>query len=613
MEIQSLYTLSDEEYVIQRAKIALTVDPVAAKAWMITAKTLYPNNFGVQFEAYRIEKTAGHLKEAAKCFSDLIGKFHQHPEFWNEINKVTSALRIDSDLDPEKQFLSKMFKHISPEIQHKLLLITADHCEDTMEHCKLLLLLLQKFHSAIPSHAPALIDTLLSAEKHSHASNHPINNYRKILVCELLPLLNEETTTVELSSKLVYKLLHKAIEYYVHSLNFHNNNGQGIANAELSWDKLCSVLEFTARQLGWDPYLTTFGQNWTKEGYWQKLLTFCQSQCMNMDDTNNIRQLLYCLTVFFLQCLHDYKLSLAPEPCPGQPQTSYFLIEAFVDPTYPSPIIEPKSKRRKLDHETSSPQITVDKPELRSIVNNFLMTVKCWELLNSTEALQRGQLDDALNYIKQKQDQYSPLKRNLRAASIQYLKKNYYASYNHIRSVIEILPTSNNGHLSNCLITGGTQRHLHFLPLTKLGILQMCTKLLVRSILEKAEGNYADLAIGNILVLSQLDWPQEEERLPSLLKQIQQRGAFQYYLFQTYVVNVDILEELTFLWTHQVVLDVVPHLGPRRIGTRGADKGVKEEIRQAIKTQVCRSNDALDQLIISFITKERESILQALM
>ncbi|KAI4457965.1 hypothetical protein MML48_7g00019179 [Holotrichia oblita] len=538
MEIQSLYTLSDEEYVIQRAKIALTVDPVAAKAWMITAKTLYPNNFGVQFEAYRIEKTAGHLKEAAKCFSDLIGKFHQHPEFWNEINKVTSALRIDSDLDPEKQFLSKMFKHISPEIQHKLLLITADHCEDTMEHCKLLLLLLQKFHSAIPSHAPALIDTLLSAEKHSHASNHPINNYRKILVCELLPLLNEETTTVELSSKLVYKLLHKAIEYYVHSLNFHNNNGQ---------------------------------------------------------------------------CLHDYKLSLAPEPCPGQPQTSYFLMEAFVDPTYPSPIIEPKSKRRKLDHETSSPQITVDKPELRNIVNNFLMTVKCWELLNSTEALQRGQLDDALNYIKQKQDQYSPLKRNLRAASIQYLKKNYYASYNHIRSVIEILPTSNNGHLSNCLITGGTQRHLHFLPLTKLSILQMCTKLLVRSILEKAEGNYADLAIGNILVLSQLDWPQEEERLPSLLKQIQQRGAFQYYLFQTYVVNVDILEELTFLWTHQVVLDVVPHLGPRRIGTRGADKGVKEEIRQAIKTQVCRSNDALDQLIISFITKERESILQALM
>lgn len=128
----------------------------------------------------------------------------------------------------------------------------------------------------------------------------------------------------------------------------------------------------------------------TKEGYWQKLLSFFQSQCVNLDDNNNARQLLYCLTVFFLQCLHDYNMSLAPEPCPGQPQTSYFLIEAFVDPNLPNPIIEPKAKRRKLDHDTCAPNITVEKSELRSITNNFLMTVKCWDLLNSAEALQRG-------------------------------------------------------------------------------------------------------------------------------------------------------------------------------------------------------------------------------
>lgn len=41
-------TLSDEDYVIQRAKQALETDPLQAKAWMLTAKTLYPNNFGVQ-------------------------------------------------------------------------------------------------------------------------------------------------------------------------------------------------------------------------------------------------------------------------------------------------------------------------------------------------------------------------------------------------------------------------------------------------------------------------------------------------------------------------------------------------------------------------------------
>lgn len=46
MEI--LDNVSNEDYVIQRAKLALKSDPLSAKAWMLTAKTLYPNNFGVQ-------------------------------------------------------------------------------------------------------------------------------------------------------------------------------------------------------------------------------------------------------------------------------------------------------------------------------------------------------------------------------------------------------------------------------------------------------------------------------------------------------------------------------------------------------------------------------------
>jgi len=43
-----LDTVSDEDYLVLRAKNALKSDPFAAKAWMITAKTLFPNNFSVQ-------------------------------------------------------------------------------------------------------------------------------------------------------------------------------------------------------------------------------------------------------------------------------------------------------------------------------------------------------------------------------------------------------------------------------------------------------------------------------------------------------------------------------------------------------------------------------------
>lgn len=97
-------------------------------------------------------------------------KFQQQPDLWKEIEKVTAALRAENDTnDGENQFLCEMFKHISLgnncakpvfivhkqifiDVQHKLLLFTADRCEDTMEHCKLLLLLLQRFPTAISSY-----------------------------------------------------------------------------------------------------------------------------------------------------------------------------------------------------------------------------------------------------------------------------------------------------------------------------------------------------------------------------------------------------------------------------------------------------------------------------
>lgn len=51
----------------------------------------------------------------------------------------------------------------------------------------------------------------------------------------------------------------------------------------------------------------------------------------------------------------------------------------------------------------------------------------------------------------------------------------------------------------------------------------------------------------------------------------------------------------------------------RRIGTRGSDKGVKEEIKQVIKRQISRCNEPLDELTIKFLTQERGNILLTLM
>lgn len=156
------------------------------------------------------------------------------------------------------------------------------------------------------------------------------------------------------------------------------------------WTKLYSILELIGKHLNWERYLTNLGTGWTKESYWQKIITFCQSPSFNFDDHSNVKQLLYCATIFFLNCLNDYNASLVPESAPGQVQTTYLLVEAFVDQTLPNPTPEPKAKRRKTDTDVNTPFLTIERPENKIISNTFIMAVNCWDLLNSSEHLHRG-------------------------------------------------------------------------------------------------------------------------------------------------------------------------------------------------------------------------------
>lgn len=77
--------------------------------------------------------------------------FPDDRDIWKEIEMVTTCLRSEQ-CDPETEFLCQMFQHIPQDLQHRLLVMTADHSEDTMEHCKLLLLLIRKFPQTTPTH-----------------------------------------------------------------------------------------------------------------------------------------------------------------------------------------------------------------------------------------------------------------------------------------------------------------------------------------------------------------------------------------------------------------------------------------------------------------------------
>nr|CAD7259383.1 unnamed protein product [Timema shepardi] len=137
----------------------------------------------IEVESSGLKEDAG---EASKPALSNVGsgyhlceKFSSKPELWQEVEALTNSLRFNS-FEPEAVFLREMFGYLSQEVQHKLLLMTADRSEDTMDHCRLLLLLLQRFPQSVSVHGPKLLETLMTAEKHSHYQNS-VNCYRKLL------------------------------------------------------------------------------------------------------------------------------------------------------------------------------------------------------------------------------------------------------------------------------------------------------------------------------------------------------------------------------------------------------------------------------------------------
>ncbi|KAG6454067.1 integrator complex subunit 10 [Manduca sexta] len=573
------HTLSDEDYIIMKAKDAQRHNIYSAKAWMLTAKTLFPTNFKIQFEAYMMEKQSGNIQEAAECFSSLIQSRQNIQTLLPEICAIANALRSS-----EGSFLSQMFDHIHPHTQLNILKTSVENSDDTMEHCRSLVLLLKKFPQL---GVDSLVKTLINAEKFFYD-----NRYARLLVVETLPLLS----SLE-SPRLLQRLLVKAIDFY--NSYVYDESEHDITDP---WQRLYGVLDLLGRQLGWDPYLVNYSNSLNKEAYFQRLLTLRNSE--------DCRQLLYCGTTFFLRSLYEQR-SL---------KGNHILIEALTDPDMPP------SKRRKGDIEVTG---------ISS--HQFQAAANCWELLHNNDVISRefiklaNQLvakpwtegfSEELSLYRGRNEDAMPLSNintlatNIVRVSINYLQKKFTACVESILLAISQLPNIE-GILDTELIVGGKHRHLHFLPLTKVAIMHYFCTLLIRILLNS--GNNSDLNYGHMLVLMQLGWPQEEPIFIHILDVIRQKGVFHYHLFSTYIIHIDILEEISFIWNEQgnkIVLDILPnsqqHLGQRRIGTRGADKGVREDFKQAMRAQVARSNDSILNLIIQFITSERSYFLQIL-
>ena len=247
--------VSDEDYLVRRAKQALEEGRVwEAKTWMLTARSIFPNNFSIQFEAYQSEKSRGNVKECAKCLQVLFDKFPNQQDLIVEINCLMDVLRRkkpeDDTSEGSDSFYIDMFDNMTVDIQKKMILYATDQAKssDPLEHIKFMLVFIKRFEDEVKVYGEQLIETVNKAETAAMGSSgDPLNPYRTMLVTEILPtVLNQDK--VKINSKLLLSNLFRAQEYVLGcALVKGSKNDQ----CNGSWSLLFNIVHNVARLLGW--------------------------------------------------------------------------------------------------------------------------------------------------------------------------------------------------------------------------------------------------------------------------------------------------------------------------------------------------------------------------
>ena len=624
-------------------------DEWSAKTWMLTAKNLFPDNFGIQFEAYTTEKESGNAKDSATFFQDLFNKFPTEQRIVTEIAAVMEVLNRDNDdegedRDPASKFYADMFEHIGEGVQKKMILQAAENAKDPLEHCRLMLILLRRFPDRIPQHGERLVESINSAERHELANSpSPLNMFRRMLVVDVLPTVLK-ADGIKLNTKLVQRNLYKTQEFVVAYVNRRGSNTSGIEVRGDPWQLLYTVLLGVGRALGW-PESPPPSPVPGVEEFLASMGALCRAG--PPPESPQGQQLFHSTSSCCLHAVFQYAGLLRDK--------EVLLVEAFVTHDTSDTAL----KRRKLAEDASSalPLVTHGTSATMddSLIHAFQVACTAWQLVTSSSALESRfqnlvvQLSASagpLNLVTQFSADYYLLSGKLREALADLRQLVSRASEPEpwhglkLATVYHCLGDRRMAaqSLAECIclasqLAGGEgtvggltwptakSRHLRFLPLTRGGLISYCCRLVTAILQEKALQHNAggDLAMGHILVVLQYNWPDQRELFNMMMHRVKKKESFSYPLFAQYVVNIEILEEIMYLSTVEgggVALDLFPGggagLGGARPGTRGANRGEKEDFRQTMRRQAARSQEPIDRIIVDFFAGHSDLILQCL-
>ena len=651
-------------------------DPAAAKSWLVTAQMIFPQNFTIAFEAYNCEKAASKAVEAAKSLSSVMDRFDrkQLPDLNRELTKISSAAirhhyqsgsGSESDAggkddERETEFLRKMFEALPAAAQKRLLL---DEQQQEEEQPRLVMLAFDRFPDMIVTRGASFLRSMLSRLQRRPsvkvmAANDDLDSLTGLVVLEvaskLLPV-----SELRLDEDVLQELLHVTLTY-----SWALATATSAKRDEKSWKVIYKNVERIGLRLKWEitDDLSCVSSD--------ELLRRLQQRSINANEDEAFSV----STLAFLRRLHDYNVNLHCESGggdvdkaaePGANCSPPVLVEAFI--TEPvdqgssagAALISPGKRRRTTvssDSDSDSPILTHAQFEAKSpLIEAFLGAVRhfdavladarVWERFQQFRGridngssffpavtLYKGQFREALQLLQTGRPSDELSAHQLRLATVHFALGNHHAAAGHLIAAVKTAKktpkTPSKRPMSNLMQTAtsksGRQRHLHFLPMERRSLLEYACRMLVSS-LQPTQAE-SDAALGHSVVLMQMfDLDVDSDLFLHLLHRVRMRNTFCYPAFASYVIRIEVLEEFSAMMSDpqaRVALDLGGGMSPgsgaaagattRRMGTRGANRGEKEEAKAVLRKLAARSREDIEDVIVDFLDKSSNSILHCL-
>uniref|UniRef100_A0A672PK14 Integrator complex subunit 10 n=1 Tax=Sinocyclocheilus grahami TaxID=75366 RepID=A0A672PK14_SINGR len=623
----------DCEFLVKRARELVPQDPYAAKAWLITARTLYPADFNIQYEMYSIERNAERTASAGRLLYDIFVNFPEQPVVWREIAVITAALRNDSQ-DKHAQFLKGVCVCVSvlPLAQNirATFLNLINVCKQYYE--RLFLPLDKKNKKNFMYIFYILFCEGNKVKENRYFFSHLCvccRSYSELLqrvseLCRYMSATDSEgfaRCCAQIVTCCTLVLFHSAF-HYVSAVQPSLFQGHASLSS-CPWvllEDLSSV--YTDVEVE------------RKHTHKKRKLADGREKTMSSDDEDMLAK------------GRGRHIVVNKAEMPGWAET----LEHF------------RTARESWDLLHSHQSLET---EFIKICSAWKTELWMWFRIFLTDMIiYQGQYRKALSslalmsslQLQQNQNQNSLSSSSsletqraiIQLASCHYALGEYRMACEKLLEVVSGLMPQNH----EAVKSSEEQRKprsktrkgndLRLVPCSSKSILPFCLQLMLACFKLRAfTDNRDDLALGHVVVLLQYDWPQGENLFLKAVDKICQQGSFQYENFFNYVTNIDMLEEFAYLRTTEggrVQLELLPNQGMliknpspalgvelntlllpgaqkadrHHTVTRGITKGVKEDFRLAMERQVSRCGENLLTVLHRFCINEKIILVQSL-